>query len=147
MKIFIDCEWNDYKGELISMALVPVDGEPFYEVLPCHCPSEWVLKNVIPVLNKSPIPQDAFNERLIRFLDKYQDSDIEIVADWPEDIAHFCNVIVIGPGQRIGPKIMNFTVSPFCGNDDSAVLHNALEDAIAIRNSYLLDPNIRQLGD
>ncbi len=33
MNIWIDCEFNEFGGDLISMALVADDGQEFYEVL------------------------------------------------------------------------------------------------------------------
>ena len=33
MRIFIDCEWNGYRGELISVALCSDGGHEFYETL------------------------------------------------------------------------------------------------------------------
>jgi hypothetical protein len=135
MKLFIDGEWNSYKGSLISMALVPESGSPFYEVLHCANPHEWVEKNVMPVLNKNPISRLAFTNKLNAYLSKFD--EIEVIADWPEDIEHFCREVITGPGERIGPDKMVFVVDRACGNDDSAVLHNALEDAIAIRDSYV----------
>lgn len=135
MKLFIDCEWNDYRGSMISMALVPESGDPFYEVVHCENPTEWVAKNVMPVLNKKPIGGIAFSLSLETYLLQFE--EIEVIADWPEDIEHFCFMLITGPGRRIGPDRMTFTVDRSCGNDDSAVLHNALEDAIAIRDSFL----------
>ena len=34
MKLFLDCEFNGFGGELISMALVDENERYFYEVLP-----------------------------------------------------------------------------------------------------------------
>lgn len=139
MKLFIDCEWNDYKGQLISMALVPLEGEPFYEVLHCAQPSEWIAKNVMPVLNKKPIRALEFESKLESYLAQFP--MLEVIADWPEDIQHFCDFLIVGPGRRIGPAKMIFEVSRFYRNDESTVLHNALEDAKAIRDSYLAIQN------
>ena len=47
MKLFLDCEFNGFGGELISMALVDENERYFYEVLPCINPTAWVLDNVI----------------------------------------------------------------------------------------------------
>jgi len=38
MRIYIDTEFNEFQGALISMALVAADGEEFYEVLACENP-------------------------------------------------------------------------------------------------------------
>ena len=49
MKLFIDCEFNGYQGALISMALVPEMGEPFYHVLNTDGVKidPWVRENVM----------------------------------------------------------------------------------------------------
>lgn len=39
MILFLDCEYNDYKGELISMALVDGYGTFWYEALHCENPA------------------------------------------------------------------------------------------------------------
>jgi hypothetical protein len=55
MNLFLDCEFNGFGGELISMALVDGDGNYFYEVLPCLEPINWVKENVLPMLDKQPV--------------------------------------------------------------------------------------------
>ena len=138
MKLFIDCEWNDWKGSLISMALVPESKEfpPFYEVMNCYADVRpWVTHNVMGVLEKDSVLRTEFLEILNQFL--LQFDEIEIIADWPEDIMHFCREIVHGPGKRIGPDRMTFVVDRACGSDKSVTPHNALADAEAIRDSYL----------
>ena len=67
MILFIDCEFNEFKGELISMALVSEDGKEFYEVLPCKNPGDWVKENVLPILNKSSV-------NLIKMIKKFWSS-------------------------------------------------------------------------
>lgn len=34
MRIYVDCEFNGFGGELMSMALVAEDGREWYNVLP-----------------------------------------------------------------------------------------------------------------
>lgn len=108
MKLFIDCEWNGFKGGLISMAIVDEAGDYFYEVLHCPNPCDWVSQHVIPVLKKSPVERSEFEESLRNFLSRYD--EITLIADWPEDIAHFCQVIVTKPLSRMGLPRMNFAV-------------------------------------
>ena len=133
MDIYIDCEWNDFGGELISMALVPRDGPEFYEVLPCPCPQPWVEKNVIPILAKKPIDLIEFRVKLREYLKQFQ--SIRILADWPEDIIHFCNMLIVGAGQRMGPGEITFVFDHNLSSGESKVPHNALWDARAIRDS------------
>ena len=129
MNIYIDCEYNGFYGSLISMALVTMDGQEFYEVLPCDCPDEWVAANVMPVLNKEEISYDLFQTKLQNFLMRCD--TIHIIADWPEDISHFCNALLTGPGTRlITPRLTMEVRRDLHG--DSKIPHNALEDARAI---------------
>ncbi len=128
MNIAIDCEWNGYRGELISMALVAESGEEFYEALECESPVKWVAENVIPVLGKDPVKLDKFRQKLGEYLSKY--NIIHIMADWPEDIERFCNILITGPGYRIDtPPTTMQIIRIDCGSDKP---HNALHDARGI---------------
>ncbi len=133
MKLWIDCEYNSFKGELISMALVDENDEFFYEVLPYHDMKihPWVKYNVIPVLHKEATTRSTFVARLEKFLAKYD--SIHIVADWPEDIAHFCDVLITGPGMRINTPPMTMEVVRVDGG--SAVPNNALMDARGLKEA------------
>ncbi|MTI12306.1 3'-5' exonuclease family protein [Sansalvadorimonas verongulae] len=137
MKLFIDCEWNGHKGQLISMALVPEDGDAFYEVLECATPIDWVRDNVIPVLGKDPVSQEQFTERLQDFLGQFDEDSVEVIADWPDDIKYFCDALVARDRCNIGPGSFAMTVDRTLFNAKSKVPHNALEDARAIRQYYL----------
>ena len=130
MKIFIDCEWNSTSRELISMALVAEDGREFYEVIDFSgiLIHPWVSQNVIPILQKEPISYADFQHKLAEFLSGF--SEIRVIADWPEDIAHFCNCIITGPGLRM--RIPSFTTEVVWCNAPSELLHNALYDARGI---------------
>lgn len=99
MRIFIDTEFNGWQGELISLALVAEDAKEFYEVLGCRAPIPWVQENVMPVLNKDQILLRTFQNKLDKWLSKF--TYVELIADWPDDIKHFCEVLITGPGQYI----------------------------------------------
>lgn len=131
--LWIDCEWNGFCGDLVSMALVDRNGREWYEVLPCRRPTPWVAANVIPVLQREPISNQAFQTSLGRFLRRY--SDLQIVADWPEDISFFCNALITGPGECLAVPPPTFQVVPI--ESKSELSHNALADARAIRNAHL----------
>ena len=134
MRVWIDCEFNEFRGELISMALVAEDGREWYEVLPCAAPSKWVAKNVMPILGKSPVPRNRFVSSLRDWLMAYE--AIHLVADWPEDITHFCQTLIIGPGQRISTPALTMEIRHDL-DAESAIPHNALADARAIRDQHL----------
>ena len=89
MRFWIDTEFNEYKGALISMALVADDGREWYEALPCPRPGSWVAAHVMPFIGKEPLTDgNALAESLREFLAKFDSA--HIVADWPEDISFFC---------------------------------------------------------
>lgn len=126
-RLFIDCEWNDWQGDLISMALVGEDGREWYEVLECRDPSPWVAEHVMPGLGKQPTTLEHMRASLCEFLSAYK--TVTIVADWPEDIEHFCRLLVVGPGLRLDTPDLRFHC--WRGLDgQSARPHNALEDAL-----------------
>jgi len=129
VNIYIDCEWNDWGGELISMALCSEDGQEFYEVIECKHPTEWVALNVIPVLNKEPINKILLKAKLKTYLNQFE--TINIVADWPEDIERFCNMLIVGPGCRMDTPALTMQIIRV--DADSDIPHNALEDARGLK--------------
>ena len=137
MNLFLDCEFNGFGGELISMALVDEDGNHFYEVLPCLEPINWVKENVLPMLDKQPVQPDVFKKRLMHFLGLYP--EVHVIADWPEDLALFSRALVVGFGScMVTPPLtmqlwMDRTIPV-----NSERPHNALSDAQALAKSYLL---------
>lgn len=130
MKFYLDTEFNGFGGELISLALVSEHGHEWYEVLDYNQLelNDWVKENVIPVLNKKPISKIAFVKSLALFLNKFE--EIEIIADWPDDISYFCKSLITGPGKMIPlfSKI-GFELDLNLSTKDSKIPHNALEDA------------------
>lgn len=130
-KLFLDCEYNGFGGPLISMALVTEDGREFYEVLPCEDPESWVVQHVMPNLNKPAVASMAeFQNRLRIFLAQFD--SIHVVADWPEDIAHFCGSLITGPGWRINTPPLTMEILQI--EAESAQPHNALADARGLRD-------------
>jgi hypothetical protein len=128
MNIYIDCEWNSFGGELISMALVSETGDEFYEVLECVDPHPWVAENVIPVLNKDNVSLDEFRRLLKVYLAQF--NECNIVADWPEDIERFCATLITGPGYRIDTPPLSMQIVRI--DTISKIPHYALEDARAL---------------
>lgn len=144
---YIDTEFNGFCGRLISMAIVSEDlTSEFYEVLPedtYYNPAAgypydpWVLKNVIPHLNKEPVSVKEFQDKLEVFLNENAENNkIRLIADWPEDLTHFCKMLIVAPGRRL--LIPDFELV-----FDSSIIyhsnlpHNALEDARAIVRSKM----------
>jgi hypothetical protein len=144
MKVTLDTEFNGFGGQLISIALVPETlDDIFYEVLPCDNPDPWVAKNVISVLNQELIHSDfslaksVLQHRLENWFKhiQLQTDEIEIIADWPDDIRYFCELLITGPGYMIAtPKKLSFTMDRSLPETSihSKIPHNAREDAIRL---------------
>lgn len=135
MRIWIDTEFNEFRGELISMALVAEDGREWYYALNCHKPGAWVAQHVMPVVGIAPVPQETFVFQLWQFLQGFH--AVHLVADWPEDIEHFMRALIIGPGQRIDTPPLTMEVRRDIDSSASAIPHNALADARAVRDAHL----------
>ena len=143
LRYFLDTEYDGWGGALLSLALVADSGEEFYVVIEHDGPLEkWVEHNVVPFLDTVPeglrnprLPRAAAAEALAFFL--AGDADPLIVADWPEDIAHFASLLVTGPGLMVPLPNLRFQLVALTGFStaaNSAVPHNALHDARALRD-------------
>lgn len=143
MRYFLDTEYNGIGGALLSLALVPDDGDELYLTFQCSDPLvDWVERHVAPYLDS--VPEQLFCPRLSRedaahALERYLRHDDEplIFADWPEDIAHLCNLMITGPGDMIDTRHVTFRLAPmsnFSTAANSRVPHNALHDARALRD-------------
>ncbi len=146
MLYFLDCEFNGFGGELISLALVAEAGRELYlarspDELAALRIEQWVEMHVMPNLDlpgATPeiMPARKFATRLRQFLQG--DMAPAIIADWPEDIAHLMGCLIVSPGQMI--VIPNMTLAlihspPWPEDLKGAVPHNALWDARALRHS------------
>ncbi|HEU5483163.1 MAG TPA: hypothetical protein VFU80_08755 [Sphingomicrobium sp.] len=145
MRYFLDTEYNGIGGALLSLALVPDDGDDLYLTLKTDEPLvAWVKANVVPYLDS--VPEQLACPRLARrdAADALQlylrgDDDPLIVADWPEDVAQFCNLLITGPGEMLDLRHLTFRMVPFSNFSTAAnskVPHNALHDARALRDHY-----------
>jgi hypothetical protein len=143
MRYFLDTEYDGFGGMLLSLALVPEDGsEEFYVVLDHQPADDWVNANVVPFLDH--VPEGLKSPRLSRADASHalaqwlaHDEAAEIVADWPEDLAHFAGLLVTGPGTMhpVGPLLLRLVpLAGFSTAANSAVPHNALHDARALRD-------------
>jgi len=142
MRLFLDTEFNGFGGELISLALVADDGAELYiirnleEDVPYH---PWVEANVLPRLaiddySGKALSDLAFAQEFSTFVYRYRGA--EIIADWPADIEHFCNMLSWN-GSQNGWRIPgSYTMRLFDRQSDyvSALPHNALSDARALRD-------------
>lgn len=147
MRYFLDTEYNGFGGVLLSLALVPEDGSEEFYVTIAHDGSidGWVERHVIPFLDM--VPEALRSPRLSRHaaagaLSAWlaHDPHPEIVADWPEDLAQFAMLLVTGPGQMMSIPPFSLRFEPlnnFSTAANSAVPHNALHDARALRDHLM----------
>ena len=135
MRLWIDTEFNGFNGELISMALVDECHRQLYFVLFSPLSIDpWVAEHVMPFLGKYPIDRSVAQGYLQSFLMKYD--KVHLIADWPEDIAHFCRFLITTPGERLTTPPLTMEIRRDL-DAVSDVPHNALSDAIAMRNRHL----------
>ncbi len=145
MRYFLDTEYNGIGGALLSLALVPDDGDELYLTLKTDEPLvEWVARHVLPYFDSVPeqlscprLPRRDAAHALERYL--HGDDNAVIIADWPEDIAQFCNLMITGQGDMIELRDLTFRLLPlgnFSTAANSRVPHNALHDARALRDHY-----------
>lgn len=146
MRYFLDTEFNGFGGALISLALVPEDGgDDYYVVLPLvEAPLPWVERHVLPYLRSVPptlyheLDRVAAAHDLAAYL--RTDPDPEIVCDWPEDVALLCRLLQTGDGEIVDVASLRFhflRTPGFSTARNSAVPHNALHDARALRDFVL----------
>jgi hypothetical protein len=146
MRYFLDTEYNGWGGALLSLALVPDDGEELYLTIDWDGPLEdWVERHVVPYLDT--VPESLVSPRMsradaARTIAHYLAGDQNplIVADWPEDIAQFNQLLVTGPGTMAEVPGLHFEFVSLIGFSTAAnskVPHNALHDARALRDHFL----------
>ena len=147
MRYFLDCEYNGFGGALLSLALVPEDGgEELYLTFDCEGPIHpWVERNVVPYIGnvpealKLPIMDRRQSAEAIAMYLGHDDSP-EILVDWPSDIELFCGLLSFAPGKMVVVPELVFRLiqtGSFSPAENSAVPHNALHDARALRDHVL----------
>jgi hypothetical protein len=152
--IYLDCEFTEFHGQLLSIALVPEVGVPFYAILnvPVGEISPWSLINVVPKLKLTadvaatagsanmPTDRESAARAMASWLFGFEQPNI--IADWPEDFSHFLRLLTFRPGMSLKtPDLtMEYRKMPdFNASKMSKVPHNALHDAIALRD-YCIKP-------
>jgi hypothetical protein len=147
MRYFLDCEYNGFGGALLSLALVPEDGgDELYLTFDLADPVEpWVERNVLPFIGNVPealkLPVMT-REQAAHTIAMYLGHDVEpeILADWPTDIELLCGLLTFAPGRMVAVPETRFrllTLGTFSPAENSAVPHNALHDARALRDHVL----------
>jgi hypothetical protein len=137
MNFYLDCEFNGFGGELISMALVADNGDEWYQVLECKKPVKFVKDNIIPHLNKKSVTYSRFQDSLKAFLKPY--FSVHIYANWPEDLIHFLKSTITGQGKCMDiPNLTFEMVDGMTGSGESEFRHNALVDARYFKKKHIL---------
>lgn len=144
MRYFLDCEFNEFGGELLSLALVREDGESLYLVFePTEEPGPWVRENVVPLMMLVPDDVEVvmcLRSEAPRLIARFLAADLRdpyIVTDWPDDIRYFCAAIITGPGEMAAIPRLTFDmvrVNAYPTTLEGAVQHNAWWDAMALRH-------------
>jgi hypothetical protein len=150
---FLDTEYNEFGGDLISLALVSEEGDrELYVATGCDNPGAWVEENVLPIVNcKGAIPifikPDQFGRAIRLFLKR--DNFPTIIVDWPDDISYFCRALITGPGEMVNIGCLRFhmqRVDAYPTDLPGAVQHNALWDARALRTRFVQASALSQAG-
>lgn len=161
----LDCEFNGFNGELISMALVACDftirrevpSINFYQVIDFSGIKldKWVEENVIPILwlnlaglydcpefisvkKEESVSREEFQSKLAKYIDNALSlcDAIRVHCDWPDDIRYFCESLITGPGKAIAyPDKLSFVIHKIDAASDCP--HNALQDARGIANALI----------
>lgn len=156
MKYYLDCEFNGFGGELMSLALAREDGPYMYmaddrfskfvewsnrSAIRSPGIDPWVWDNVLPLMGAKGgitpvwIERAEFASYLQSFL--RGDSNPVIIADWPDDVKYFCQCLIVGPGMMINIPAVTFEVhrvDAYPTELAGCVQHNALSDAMALRH-------------
>lgn len=147
MRYFLDCEYNGFDGALLSLALVPEDGgEELYLTFACPDPIEpWVERHVLPFIGQvpdalklPPMGREPAAHAIAMYLG--HDPEPEILADWPTDIELLCGLLSFAPGRMVALPETRFRLvqtGTFSPAENSAVPHNALHDARALRDHVM----------
>lgn len=134
MRLWLDTEFNGFEGPLISMALVSESRCEWNQVLGCDNPVAWVAENVMPVLKKRRTTLLRMQRSLAHWLARY--TCIHVIANWPADLAHFSQVLLVGPSSRlVVPPLTLELVEDL--EFSSKGPHNALADARALRSAHI----------
>jgi hypothetical protein len=152
MRFFLDTEFDGYKGNLISMALVPLNDklpEFYVAISPMTVSDPWVYENVLHVISATKaVPQwlpgvNWLPGALSRYFESIEAeigkvSYFDFIADWPDDTARLANAMMSGPGTMIEtPSDIIFRVArvdAYPTTLEGAIQHNALWDDRALRH-------------
>ncbi len=137
MNLYLDTEFDGHGGPLVSLALAGDDGSEWYGIFDASCHHPWVAEHVAPFLY-SMQPTISGDHKTLRFaLHEFLRSraGCTIWADWPADFEHLMRLMCGNHYDEsfMMPCAMKLIVTP-SGEPKPAIPHNALSDAIALRD-------------
>lgn len=139
MNIYLDCEFNGFKGELLSMAIVAADNYFWHGALLPSSPDivePWVKDNVLPVyLNRAMKfnNRETFNTSLRKFLQRFHKPNL--CTDWYADLEYFFSCFN-GKTYKDSFAYACTTEIKLIDQLKSEIPHNALFDAIALKQQW-----------
>ena len=147
-RLFLDCEFTNFGGDLISLALVP-------EVGTGHCyivldsdqygwPSPFVKQHILTNLQVDltdhgrTLTREVAARHVANYLHAHVKGDeaLKVMADWPEDLSHFLRLFGLGDGRTINIPAIDLEyrrIPGFATATHSSSPHNALFDAVSLR--------------
>jgi len=147
MRYWLDCEYNGFGGQLLSLALVREDGHSLYikyETIQEIDP--WVAINVMPVIINVPkgvkmqVASLLDNRGAHMIKEFFGDDPCPVITtDWPDDIKYLCQAMITGPGEMIAvPRIIfdMVRVDAYPTTLPGAIRHNAWWDASALKHMF-----------
>lgn len=137
MRYFLDTEFNEFGGELISLGLVSASGKELYFELDTPITwRPWVEQHVKPLLTGPKVGREVAQKTLAAYFITDASTPV-IICDWPADIAHFCSLLDLGFGKRLGVNRWEFILQDINSTTKPDTPHHALSDARALRKSWL----------
>ena len=151
MKVFLDTEFTDFKNRgLISIGLVSICGEhSFYKEAQdfdqSMC-SDFVKEIVIPLLSRDPgimIPLPEIRALLLDWFIRLESDEVTVIFDHDYDWEQLSNLLGEIP-DWIKPSNIGYTLDEKAFEqfftDNSLKQHHALNDAMANRHAFLVEP-------
>ena len=141
MRYYLDTEFNQMGGSLISLAVVSEEDPGFGLYLHTDCPNPktWVREHVMPFIHSGAEPirvgKNGFGKPLAQFLSG--DAAPVLVCTWPDDIRHVCQIMKHWPDLIFDHPRFTFELVRVSGGHDQvlgAIPHNAWWDAIVLRH-------------
>lgn len=156
--IFVDTEFSTldpYKGEILSIGLVKMNGEELYLELEYKGEvSDWVKEHVLPLFRSQKVSREEAKKRIREFVGKKKPYPLAYVDAFDSVYLYklfneeenpffwipidFASVLF---GLGINPSSFNDKKEEFCKKNGIDICgykqHNALDDAKLLRDIYL----------